>query len=135
MKDEKDSPLKPQEDKLISEPKDMKDDNVLIAEFMGWQIDNSFPDKGRVWRAQNGNVELASTMKFDTSWDWLIPVVRKIITMTSATNIGEICIEHRKDAICKCGIIRKNLSFADVDSVYHSVVQFIEHYNSQTNEK
>ena len=54
-------------------------DNKIIAEFMGWDIKSptSMPrnlhlsnlelDSGGVW-----------VYKFDTSWDWLIPVVEKI---------------------------------------------------------
>jgi hypothetical protein len=34
--------------------------NVKIAEFMGWKLDNSFPDKGRVWR-------LGNVVELDTS--------------------------------------------------------------------
>lgn len=48
--------------------------NTIIAKFMGWKIDNSFPDKGRVWRLNN-IVELDTTFKFHKSWDALIPVI------------------------------------------------------------
>ena len=52
--------------------------NIKIADFLGWKIDNSFPDKGRVWR--KGNViELDSTFKFHLSWDALMEVINKII--------------------------------------------------------
>ncbi len=45
---------------------------------MDWKIDNSFPDKDRVWRSPGNNIELGTTMKFSQSWDWLIPVVEKV---------------------------------------------------------
>lgn len=52
--------------------------NVRIAHFMGWRIDNSFPDKDRVWR-RNNCIELDTTFKFHTSWNALMPVIVKLI--------------------------------------------------------
>jgi len=52
--------------------------NVAIAKFMGWKIDNSFPDKGRVWRLK-GAIELDTTFKFHESWSALIPVVEALM--------------------------------------------------------
>ena len=54
------------------------DCNVLIAKFMGWKIDNSFPDKNRIWKSPGGNTELDTTMKFHKNWNWLMPVVKKL---------------------------------------------------------
>jgi len=51
--------------------------NVIIAQFMGWKIDNSFPDKGRIWRSAK-SLELDTTLKFHKSWDELIPLIDKI---------------------------------------------------------
>ncbi len=52
--------------------------NILIAKFMGWKIDNSFPDKGRVWRSPDGRTELDSTLKFHLDWNWLMSVIEHI---------------------------------------------------------
>jgi len=52
--------------------------NIKIAKFMGWRIDNSFPDKGRVW-ILGGNLEMDTTFKFHSSWDILMPVIHEII--------------------------------------------------------
>jgi hypothetical protein len=51
--------------------------NITIAKFMGWKIDNSFPDKGRVWRL-NKIIELDTTFKFHSSWDQLMPVIYEL---------------------------------------------------------
>lgn len=39
--------------------------------------------------------------------------------------------EHRYDCVYKSGVIRNNLSFADINSVYKAVVEFIKWYNEQ----
>lgn len=53
--------------------------NKLIAEYMGWKIDNSYPDKDRVWRSPAKDLELDTTMKFHLDWNLLIPVVEKCV--------------------------------------------------------
>lgn len=50
----------------------IKNDKAL-AYFLGWRIDNSFPDKGKVWRKGN-LVELETTFKFNTDWNLLMEV-------------------------------------------------------------
>src|ERR1035437_2737482 len=45
-----------------------------IALFMGWRIDNSFPDKDRVWRSPKGDIELETTFKFSSDWNKLMEV-------------------------------------------------------------
>jgi hypothetical protein len=56
---------------------DIREGNIEIAKFMGWKIDNSFPDKDRVWRLNN-IVELDTTFKFHKSWDAIMPVIYKL---------------------------------------------------------
>lgn len=54
----------------------VKKDKAL-AYFLGWRIDNSFPDKGKVWRKGNA-VELETTFKFSTDWNALMEVCEKV---------------------------------------------------------
>lgn len=49
-----------------------------IAYFMGWRIDNSFPDKDRVWRNPKGGIELDTTFKFSSDWNKLMEVFEEI---------------------------------------------------------
>ena len=55
--------------------------NVAIALFLGWKIDNSFPDKGRVYRSPEGYIELDTTFKFHESFDALMPAEIKMSEM------------------------------------------------------
>jgi len=51
--------------------------NIYIAKYMGWKIDDSFPDKNRVYRLGN-SLEMDTTLKYHTSWDLLFTVIDKI---------------------------------------------------------
>jgi hypothetical protein len=55
----------------------MKTDNELIAEFMGIHVEiiNSVP---YVTDEIGSQIEIFNWAKYDTSWDWLMPVVEKI---------------------------------------------------------
>lgn len=98
----------------------------LIAKFMDWQIDNSFPDKDKVWRAPNGNIELDTTMKFSTSWDALMPVVAKIRALLQDNKLYEAG-KDLWDFICVA------LSTAEIKAVNIAVIQFIKWYYDYKN--
>jgi hypothetical protein len=131
--------------------------DTLIAEFMGWKIDNSFPDKNKVWRSPGNNIELESTMKFSLSWDWIMPVIEKIESLDLSEwmykwegidgeteyNFEGISVEIEKTS---CWIYI-NLSLdpywtinektskvkyeTKLEAVYESVIEFIEWYNKR----
>lgn len=69
-------------------------DNELIAEFMG--VDHH-----------------PLTNKYDTSWDWLMPVVEKIGKQYIPTDLA----------------INRITIFEPIEGVYSAVVQFIKWYN------
>ena len=50
----------------------MKDNNKLIAEFMG---DTFYPEPQH-WYDSHGSF-IGDTLKYHTSWDWLMPVIEK----------------------------------------------------------
>ena len=67
---------------------DIINHNIRIAIFMGWKLDDTFPDKGKVYRSPRNNVELASTLKFHSDWDWIMPVIEKIESMGYLVELG-----------------------------------------------
>ena len=54
-------------------------DNKLIAEFMGMTYGDPNDDSVMIQMTSQGNeVVPIESMKYHTSWDWLMPVVEKI---------------------------------------------------------
>jgi len=99
--------------------------NVLIAKFMGWRLDYSFPDKGRVYRSPQNYVELDTTLKFNYDWNWLMSVVEKIkedpnVDITIYNNSCKINISEDnkfKVSIFKMGSTKESVWFAIVEYI------------------
>ena len=88
--------------------------NKLIAEFMGAYFD----DKGMTRLCGEFGLERVSdlNLKYHSSWDWLMPVVEKIMW---DNNIKDAECTNIEDALCD----------AKIDRVYDAVVEFINEYN------
>jgi hypothetical protein len=99
----------------------MKTDNELIAEFMGspvnYEYDRPYPSKKRV----------KVILKYDTSWDWLMPVVEKI---SELPNVYSVEIHIDATVRISSDSLFENLG-GDIESCYKTVVEFIKWYNSQ----
>ena len=54
-------------------------DNKLIAEFMGYDISTSLRDGVECVEYAEDNIRALSDTHYHTSWDWLMPVVYKIL--------------------------------------------------------
>ena len=100
---------------------DTIENNKLIAEFMGC-VEN--PNNG-VWNTEcpfEGKGHDLETMKYHTSWDWLIPVIKKINLQLHPDTRGAWrmitnCVEYK------------------IEDVHNQVVQFINQYNENENER
>ena len=75
------------------------DDNKLIAEFMG----RNFSERYKT--------------QYHTSWDWLMPVVKK-------------CFDTQQPEEGQHYFINESLLTMDIDVVYDRVVEFIKEYNT-----
>lgn len=102
--------------------------DCAIAYFMGWRIDNSFPDKGKVWKKGN-SVEFESTFKFSSDWNWIMDVVNHINQM-EGYSIGIF--------FCQCKIYKNDVLETSVSgtqgthyAVYNCLGEFIKEYNKQ----
>ena len=95
----------------------MKKENKLIAEFMGMEESN-----GEYYRRiyNSGDWIPLNDLEFDTSWEWLIPVVEKINGIKYEAN------EELDQRIII--VLRAVLSF-DRSQVYKAVVDFINEHN------
>lgn len=87
-------------------------DNRLIAEFMGYDISTialNIEFMGVLDFDSQGDY---SYLKYHESWDWLMPVVRKI--------------EQRNE------LIGAHILSSDIDATYQAVVKFIKIYNNES---
>jgi hypothetical protein len=109
-----------------------------IAHFMGWCIDNSFPDKDRVWRSPHGDLELDTTFKFSNDWNELMKVYSAVNDMKDyniGISISGICyIEYYKSSEEVTDIDRKwttyDMNIENVqESVYMTLAMFTKDYN------
>ena len=122
------------------ENKEILECNKMIAEFDGWSIENSFPDSNRTY-VKNGAVELDTTFKYHTLWDWLMPVVEKIermdnelFTVIITNDLCEITQFVNTDAdLLKCSeaMVVSKLTDSKITSTFKAVVEFIKWYNEK----
>jgi hypothetical protein len=109
-----------------------KTDNELIAEFMGKRVMKFGGAVPMIAISTEGTRTHWSALQYDTSWDWLMPVVEKIRELTIAVEIylslGAICkICYKKDQSFQW------LSLEDNDAiraVYMACVEYIKWYNA-----
>ena len=99
----------------------MSNTNKKIAEFMGTtKLGNSWiAIEGRVY-AYNAKIYPGS-LRYDTDWGWLMPVVEKIFRAKPPKNTnGDVAYVR----------IQKHLLKADLKEVYNYVVMWIDWYNT-----
>ena len=83
-------------------------DNKIIAEFMEYELE------GEVWVAtmsKEDDTHLGRHLLFQTSWDWLMPVIDKCYQ--------EHMSKHIADAVMTC----------DIDKAHQVIVEFINQLN------
>lgn len=114
--------------------------NKLIAEFMGMDISelsewSELP--GRLIRF-DGDLDF-TVIEYDTSWDWLMPVVEKIESLGYTSSIYSNSLMN--DGVLFYGmdiydmsdktVIAVDHQLPKLESAYYAVVSFIELYNEQ----
>ena len=110
--------------------------NKLIAEFMGVPCDKDLytplcPHTGETLFI------LMSQMKYDTSWDWLMPVVEKIEdieckeTSTDLVGYHLYDIEIRQNVTTIHGTNIEETAGDKLFNTYNAVVEFIKQYNNE----
>lgn len=93
-------------------------DNKLIAEFMGYTLDNEELNSFRIMNKNRFRYIRLSNMKYHTDWNCLMPVVEKCYNTQESYNLHK----DIEDAFID--------KFDDrLKAVYLSVVSFIKSYN------
>ena len=115
----------------------MKENNKLIAEFMGWKNNNGnyyLPDEIDFIKLIETTIESnwceileeqdtcrLEEMKFHSSWDWLMPVVEKCLTTHE--------VQEGKDWDYHYSQLHDDLWSINIETTYKAVVEFIKWYN------
>lgn len=117
--------------------KNIEENNKLIAEFMSMRTGRNFKligDKVNLTVIdRKKTVCEAYELRFNISWDWLMPVVEKIETLENKDGYCYIVnnqfaltkIQADQDIIVELTAIDKKMS------IYKAVVEFIKWYNQQ----
>jgi hypothetical protein len=121
-----------------------KTDNEIIAEFMGGHPENNAHWPGYYFFEQinNSNWWHTPDLAYDTSWDWLMPVVEKIenglswkyqVLTENELYLPHITTEYRTLIRDAGDATRFEMSACHtrIESVYKAVVAFINWYNQQ----
>jgi hypothetical protein len=105
----------------VMNTEDVQEGNKLIAEFMGYKRNDGY--SGDFARLKHWNIEPFGwhddeQLKYHSSWDWLMPVVKKCC----------ICNNKRGMTIFN----QNDFYIGDIDAVWQSAVHFIKRYNQQS---
>ena len=113
------------------------EDNKLIAEFMGFPIDNSDdPNNPLYLIGHEYNTEYQATylieMKFHNSWDWLMPVARKCIETLMSKDVFKMDHDRVKNingAASHYASITGYVGSVNMEMSFKCIVDFIKWYN------
>jgi hypothetical protein len=109
---------------------DKKTDNELIASFMGFskcvtENDTFWKENGEECTPNSWDFH-SLALKFDKSWDWLMPVVEKIGKMYDPDyENGKYYDVGFAHAFCEMTM------FSSLNEVYAEVIKSIKWYNQQ----
>jgi tetrahydromethanopterin S-methyltransferase subunit H len=104
--------------KLNQTIKVMKTDNELIAEFMSLRKNDAY---SFVMYLKDGVWFDSGSMRYNTSWDWLMPVVTKCWQIAKEK---DYC-----SAYMLADLDFQYVAFGDIEKSYQAVVEFIKSYN------
>ena len=112
------------------------ENNKLIAEFMGMTYGDPNDNSVMIQMTPQGNeVVPIESMKYHSSWDWLMPVVEEIESYerydVNILQYGTIIIGSQIELVNNVA----NISFdKKIDHTYDAVVKFIKQYNFINNQ-
>lgn len=100
----------------------IRDNALLIAKFEGYETEeNSI--YGNIYYSED-NERTALDTAYHNSWDWLMPVIKKIDSYANE----KLSFSKFDDYRTNWAMINRPSKY-DIDNVYKQVIQFIEWYN------
>ena len=109
----------------------INENNKLIAEFLGCNHPYNEITDATLYNVSNGTFEL-NELRYDVSWDWLMPVIQKIENLGYEVQIRNTdCIIYQLLDILEYKPVIGTISSASgkIYSTYTAVVEFIKEYN------
>ncbi len=114
------------------------DGNKLIAEFDGWSIEKGMESEGNPFYVKGLDICLTSKMQYNSSWDWLMPMVEKINHMPHRMGFfinNQFCgahgLLHGGMSVSKTIVKIETGNNPLIQSVYKAVVEFIKWHNTK----
>lgn len=113
---------------------DIIEGNKLIAVFDGWCIENrdEFNRPSKLMYARKNasyTVILVDELKYHASWDWLMPVIRKI-----KDYLNNMPNRPTKNHCCQGDLIEVDIQChlweLNIEKTWQHAVEFIKWYNS-----
>lgn len=123
------------------ETNEIIENNRLIAEFIGRcgkHNKNLYTFKGIDKVLKDDIWYNLSEAKFHSSWDWLMPVVDKIESLTFYANqTAKVCIKKNYASITiGIELFTEHYNFdTKIECLYHSVIEFIKWYNEKNKDE
>ena len=113
--------------------------NKLIAEFMGWEVglhggrevEHCVQGQLETHKKVVGNWLSFQNMKYHKSWDWLMPVVRKLENEFHYNKKSPVYLLDFEDYYEYQMLKGLNIMEATIEQVYDAVVNLIQWYNKQ----
>ena len=120
--------------------KEIIEGNKLIAEFMVWRKGDNYTSKFEFYDAWGESINQLTPveMDFNSSWDWLMPVVEKIEDFHDNVEYQVVIYEDEVEIIQKCEPKWKEIVNISADgsgkltNTWLAVVEFITWYNRQS---
>lgn len=111
-------------------PQQILEGNKIIAEFAGYTVfEKRYPRNhgiGAPEAFENYKPVILHKAKFHSSWDWLMPVIEKIVNKQMDES-NKNAFEYRKNA----SEIINSLILLKINYVWQSTIEFINWYNKQ----
>ena len=117
---------------------ELRDNNKLIAEFIGLEYapkDKRWDD----WFDKNGTritYGIRIPLQYDTSWDWLMPVVEKIECTKTDDEDNSDSFFNVMIEVFECNINGRDICICEngntkLEATYRAVVKFINQHNKK----
>ena len=105
--------------------------NILVAEFDGWyQKERSgpgiFSPENPYYRDNGKEAASIHGFKYHTSWDWLMPCIKKFNNMVI---VGDI--EHDMQSSALHDLIEQSMLLCNITATHNYFTQLLEWYNQQ----